>query len=370
MFRRSCLALACGLIFSFGCGGGASDSVGDVPAQQSSNYGYATIRISQQIRGQIVPARVDTVRITGFEGIFVGGVWDARGGGSPYPPREMSLAPTYTLENVPTNVNNILIEYLDGDVVIGMYFQDVKLTNGQVYTIVDPALVTRPEELNFFSIFTGWLPPGEIIKCHVGEQYGVGAEPVPFPSNQVAEYLYEPMPPWSNEPIDPQDPEFGVYQMLRKFTVWEVSDPTIATAYNGSTFNSDFRTGAVRPKKPGRVTLTARFFDLTSTTEIEFVEPRPYPWVETYLNEKTSDRWEASGHFFARDPEPREWQADVTEEVIYRLSDDPAVADWDRSPGRKGYIVRGSKPGKVALWARHPKQLNWSVIVVENATPE
>lgn len=355
------------LVATMGCGGG-SDSGGEISAAPQPVYGNATLRISQQVRAQIVPERVDTVRITGFQSGIVGGVYDARAGGVPFPPRELPLAPVYTLENVPTNVDNIMLEYLDGAQVIGMYFQEVKLVDGQVYEIIDPAIASRPPELTEFSVFAGWTPPGVNWKHPVGENPYVWTGLAPFGNYNAADHIDE------IDYASESGKDFYKWDALRRFTVWEISDPTIATVYNGSAYNSSFRAGNLKGLRPGIVTLTGRFFDLTSSVKVEFVQegsgdPEPRIRVENSSDITGIDRVNIYRAFF-EGATPTYDERDVTADLIYRPSDNPGVAAWDTTPGREGYFVRGPEVGRVALWARHPKDLNWTPVVIENEAPE
>ncbi len=306
MFLRSFLPLFLFLlVFTTGCGGG-SDSGGEISAAPQPVYGNATLRISQQVRAQLVPDRVDTVRITGFQSGIVGGVYDARAGGIPFPARELPLAPVYTLENVPTNVDNIMLEYLDGSQVIGMYFQEVKLVDGQVYEIVDPAIATRPTELTAFSVVVGWTPPGEIWKCGIGQNWEIWTEV----------FAVSDFNPKDHEWTLPHEGEegFEVWDALKRFTVWEVSDPTIATVFNGSSFNSTYRAGNVKGLRPGIVTLTGRFFDVTASTQIEFVDPPvadDYMTLGLLLDENDSSRVIAIGSFNDYQQPPNLWERNV-----------------------------------------------------------
>lgn len=350
-----------------GCGGG-SDSGGEISAAPQPVYGNATLRISQQVRTQLVPDRVDTVRITGFQSGIVGGVYDARAGGAPLPPRQLPLAPVYTLENVPTNVDNIMLEYLDGSQVIGMYFQEVKLVDGQVYEIVDPAISTRPPDLTAFTAYAGWAPPGEIWKCPLGEWDYAWTEVAPYANYNATNVLDDPSFNLEN------DPEFPKWDALKRFTVWEVSDPTIARVYNGSAFNSTFRAGNMKGLRPGVVTLTGRFFDLTASTQVEFVEepavPNVYLTVRNEAEISGVDKISAIGRFSDGKYPPTNWDRDVVKELEYRSSDDPEIAAWDTTPGREGHYIRGNKLGRVALWVRYPGNLNWEPVPIENKASE
>ncbi len=99
------------------------------------------------------PLEIDSVRITGFKFAVIDGVFDPLGGGVTYPAQELPLSPTYTLEGVPSNTTDIRIEYLDAGQTVGLYVEEITLVPGQVFEIVDPAFVSRPEGVEDFEIF-------------------------------------------------------------------------------------------------------------------------------------------------------------------------------------------------------------------------
>ncbi len=356
-----------------GCGGGGGSSVGQDVPQAAGPTGFATLEIRQQIQAQLVPSQVDTVRITGFQSAFVEGVYDAFAGGTPYPPRELPLQPVYVLEDVPVSVDNIRIEYLDAGEVIGLYFQEVELSPGQVFEIVDPAIGTKPEDMNAFSVVAlngdvAFSPPGELPTSFTGEHRGFGMEAIKADSIDLYEYF-----------TAPRDDNFPYFysDLLRRFMVWSSSNTEVATVSNGSLFNSTNQSGSVKPHSPGTVTITGQFFNLSASVDVRFIGPAPVPEVSISrwdLDPPELDDWSPEGvqrirvygWFFDINSSPPQWERDVTAELFYRPSDNPGVADWDPTPGREGHIVRGTQIGEVLLWVRYPTMYEWIAVPVSN----
>jgi 6-phosphogluconolactonase (cycloisomerase 2 family) len=92
----------------------------------------ATIVVQQQLLPRAVPDTVTQFRFTGR----------TPSGEIVYGPELRPRAAVTTLTEVPTTATSLLIEYLQGDTVIGIYLAQVNLVAGETFSIVDPPYLT------------------------------------------------------------------------------------------------------------------------------------------------------------------------------------------------------------------------------------
>ncbi len=360
------LVLVCTLV---GCGGGGGSEVAAGGSGTNNDpIGSATIQVRQSIQAQAVPASIDTVRVTGFRFAINGGVLNPIGGGVTLASREFPLSPLYTIEDVPTNTTAIRIEYLDGGQVVGLYVQEITLTPGQVLEIVDPAFVSVPEGVEEFELFlvgayTTLAPPGEKIVVVGGfaADFPVLFFAVPESPDLESIVFADSLP---NTQVDGRD----VTDEIRAFTSFSSSNPSVVDVANSGLFNSTFKSGTLNVKQAGDATITASFLGLTASLDVRAViveSPfvRPDALLRSY-DPPTVERIPTTAEVVY--PRRIETNVDVSTELIFRPSDKPEVARWDTTPGREGYIIRGSQPGRVVLWAQHPNNYIWLPVPVLN----
>ncbi len=356
----------------FGCGGSSEGPVTSVDGTgQSTPTGFANIRVSQQVRSQAVPASVDTVRVTGFQSAIINGVFDALGGGIPFPSQELPFAPTYTISNVPVAVDSIRIEYLDSGTVVGLVVVPVQLQAGQVLEINDPAFISKPSNVPSFELslrpsgaFPYAAPEGELVHLYPGLNDAPPLRCIVPMLTDLETQIFE-------SKFSPDDSIADVVPLsfqVSDFTLFQSSNPSAISVGNSGSFNSTFRSGTLSILAPGTATITATYFDIVRTITLNVVEPsgpfevQPNPEM---IDPLTIERFIANGRFLNSGGIPVE--RIVTTELIFRPSEKPEVAEWDLTPGREGFILRGSQPGRVILWAQHRDNPIWIPVPVINS---
>jgi hypothetical protein len=127
-FQRWSLYLLVAFLLSTsltGCGDSNNDFVASGGGTQPGPT--ATVRL-RSVLARAVPGNVDQVRLSGFD----------NANRLLYGPETRDKAALIDFANVPVNVSELLLEYLDGNQVVGLAQIDVSLTPGAVVTIDDP----------------------------------------------------------------------------------------------------------------------------------------------------------------------------------------------------------------------------------------
>lgn len=295
------------------------------------------------------------------------GVLTVDGGGRLFGPTIRPIAPTYTLENVPVNVDFISLEYLDSNgVVRGLYFQKAHLVVGQTYEIVDPAVTYRPESITDFEV-VGLLTSG----------YGVPG----------TVFLVPNLP---GQQLIPVLPDGTSNELLQKFTVYRSENPEILRVANGgSYFHGADTSGILHPQGVGKAKITATFFDLTKNIEVETYDvatvglgalighygfrpslvleagSRDLVWNDVLIEQQTTDeRFYAAFALQTLDPNSGigyEQPYDVSDDVVW-LSSNPNILRFDHSQGKAGYFALPGEYGKVLIYVHYSPFKTWTFL--------
>lgn len=362
------------VLFFVGCGssgGGSGIETGPEPV------GTTTVTIQQQIQRQAVPvpASITQVRITGTASGIVEGILTVDGGGRPFGPVTYPIAPVYTLENVPVNVDFISLEYLDNNgAVRGLYYQKVQLVVGRTYEIIDPAITFRPDDITDFEVIgqlsSGYGAPGTVFQ----------------------------VPNLPGQRLLPVLPDGTPNELLQKFTVYHSENPEIIKVANGGVyFNSADTSGILHPQGIGRAKIKATFFDLEKTIGVETYDAnsvglgalighygfRPSLVLEVEAgaliwNNELAEQQSKDDRFYAafavQTLDPNSGLGfgqpyDVSDEVEW-LSSDPDILRFDNTSGRAGYFTLPGEQGKVLIYAHYPPFKTWTFVGVHEVNAE
>lgn len=359
------------VLFIAGCGGGSGSGevAADGGAGGTPTVGFTDVVVNQSIAARAIPPSIDTVRITGYRLAIINGVLDPVGGGVTVNPKEFAVSNTYRLEDVPTDTTAFQIEYLDGGQVVGLYVEDgVTLTPGQVYEINEPAFVSAPDGVTSFDLYISDAYP--IMAAPPGELPVVTTQSFPRVSFSVPELPSLESIFFDNfgtVPVFDPENDGDISEEIRAFTVFTSSDQSVARVGNSGLFNSTFQSGTLTPLQPGNVTIFANFLGISNSVELRVVEPGdPTVLIFPPAGLLEGDRYVAKGSSFSPSTGEIRDDFDFTSELIFRPSDKPNVARWDDAPGREGFVIRGNQPGRVILWAYHPRTPIWLPIPVVN----
>ena len=240
------------LLIAAGCGGGGSGG-GSSSTTTSRAPSYGDLVIKQTLQARMVPSDVDTVRIYGMASNFRDGILYTDGGGIVYGPVEKPKAAEYTLQQVPTSVNWIKLEYLSAGNVVALYYQEVTITPDAPYVITDPQIVQIAGEYSGITLQDGYAPnsvrPGyPMYIAWVADRYhGVHNLDV------------------FGIPIDPANMDT---QNLFAYANYTSSNPSVATVRNGGPVRGEGSSGAVRPLSLGQTVITANLFGMEANITV------------------------------------------------------------------------------------------------------
>ncbi len=237
---------------SGGGGGGEGVSV-DRPGGNTGPSETGTLIVRQTLLNRAVESEIDSVRISGYTVLEESDdPFTFNPDVAIYGPVIRPKAATYTLEDVPTRVRSIRLDYLQDGSVRGVYSQTVSIQPGIPFEITDP------NYLDLAGLFTR-------IEL-VGRTY-------------------------SNDPYpDPNEPFFVTPSNSAGISVTGYSAEggqgidltSIAAVESNAPSVLDFSLSNFGPNAPlilgnaGRATITARFIDLRDSLEAEvFYPPEP-----------------------------------------------------------------------------------------------
>lgn len=370
--RASVLLLSLYLVAALtGCGGGSDAAFSGASVQPM--VGTSTLVVRQSIQAKAVPASINRVVIGGFRSLIVDGVPDPFAGGETFPVREFPLSNAYTIENVPVDTTTIRIQYFEGTKLVGIFVDEVKLQENETFEIVDPSFISRPEVDQFDLILTDGLsfvaPPGERPVVVAGLTYPILQFVVPALGDLETALFEERIN--SSVGLGSQQ-DFELSDSIRAFTVFSSTNSAVLDVKNGGVVNTSHGSGTLWPLKAGDSTITANFLGIVKSLDVRVTAlHRPFVRIGQMRNLNISTTpvtiSRVNGIADLIYDTHIESGIDVHDELIYRPSDKPNVAQWDSAPGREGYIIRGSEVGRVVLWVQHPNNYIWVPVLIENS---
>lgn len=197
-----------------GCSGsGSSETFSAAPSSQAPEV--ATIRVNQVLL-RALPQEVTRQRFTGFDSQ----------GQVRFGPVTRNKAALIELDGVSTAVTRLQVEYLQGDIVVGLGSVAVDLTPGQTLEVDNPPFQDVREALTSLQV----TPGGATIADGSGQQFTVVGT---FADNTQAD--------------------------LTSSATWTSTDPTVATVAPG---------GLASAVDPGQTTVTASIGPVTDSTTL------------------------------------------------------------------------------------------------------
>ncbi len=262
-----------------GCGGGSDGEVGFSGGSVQPTVGTSTLVVRQSIQAKAVPESINRVVIGGFRSLIVDGVPDPFAGGETFSAQEFPLSTSYTIENVPADTTTIRIQYYEGEELVGIFVDHVELQVGEVYEIVDPSFISRPDVDNFDFILADGLsfvaPPGERPVIVAGiHSYPYIYFLVPGIGDLEAALFDQRI---NNSSGLGSQEEFDLSENIQAFTLFTSSNPSVVDVKNGGITNSSHRSGTLWPLRAGDATITANFLGNTKSLDIRVTElQRPF----------------------------------------------------------------------------------------------